>query len=239
VRLATFILAATLGTLAEQPALAQFLSPRDNDFVLIVTTNARRMNASLTQSPQTLVAGARGICQAIQGAGASQAVQDNRQQASAWIQAPDGSTRIQVADMFFRNAVSTYCDGLTQQAYDAVFSAGLNPAPAPAPPAPTTDGEVVYTRFVELATRSGIDLRDHLSYTKEYVLSRAETFCGLLAGGDMTKLTTEITFPPIQSFTETTRDRSRLEVAILQIGTDAFCPTYAPAVGQWRRTYER
>lgn len=86
---------------------------------------------------------------------------------------------------------------------------------------------------------SHIDLSLHPTYTESYFESRANLFCGLLNNNDMTKLTEEITFPPVVNWTETPRDRPRLEAAILRIGTKAYCPGEGPQAAAWEATYER
>jgi hypothetical protein len=91
----------------------------------------------------------------------------------------------------------------------------------------------MYANFESVAIASGIDLRSHPSYTQQYVVGRAHSFCSLMANGDLTKLTSEITFPPVQSLFETTQDRSRLEAIILKTGTPAYCPDYDVTANQW------
>jgi len=97
----------------------------------------------------------------------------------------------------------------------------------------------MYANFERVAVASGIDLRRHPSYTPQYVVGRAHYFCNLMATGDITKLTSEITFPPVQSLFETTQDRSRLEAIILKTGTPAYCPDYNGTANQWLATYVR
>jgi hypothetical protein len=80
-----------------------------------------------------------------------------------------------------------------------------------------------YQQFQSLAAASGINLQLHPTYTERYFETRARLYCELLAAGEMVKLTTEITFPPVVNFTETAADRSRLEVAIMRVGTSAYC----------------
>ncbi|HWP47616.1 MAG TPA: DUF732 domain-containing protein [Candidatus Limnocylindrales bacterium] len=238
-----FIFVVILWNLILQQASAQSLSQKDYDFYTIVVTNAQRMGVGMRQSPEAIVAAAKKICQDIQQLGAPKVIENNRQQASAAIQNVDESTKRQVADMFFRNAISTYCDHQIQKAYDALFNtAQNNTTPAPgsnySEAGPNRD-DLMYGRFTDLAARSNIDLQQHLSYTKPYVVDRAGYFCRLMRGGDIPKLTAEIAFPPIQSWGKTSKDQSRLEVVILITGTEAYCPDQTSTVDQWRRTYER
>jgi hypothetical protein len=122
--------------------------------------------------------------------------------------------------------------------------ASLRPVPqgttcAPqASPAVNADGSP-YQQFQNLAEASHIDLSLHPTYTENYFESRANLFCGLLNRYDMMRLTHEITFPPVINWTEATRDRSRLEAAILRIGTKAFCPAEVQQAAAWEATYER
>ncbi|HEY6328081.1 MAG TPA: hypothetical protein VI756_02000 [Blastocatellia bacterium] len=115
-----------------------------------------------------------------------------------------------------------------------------NPQPEPIPgPAPAPAESTMYSNFRNVAAASGIDLSRHPSYTEEYVVSRAHYFCGLMSAGDITKLTSEITFPPVQSMFETTQDRSRLEAIILKTGTPMYCPASNTTANQWLATYVR
>jgi hypothetical protein len=93
-------------------------------------------------------------------------------------------------------------------------------------------------RFLELARASGIDLQAHPLYAEGYVQERAQFFCGLMNDGEMMKLTNAIAFPPIV-WTESPKERPRLETAILVTGTETYCPQHNGLVEQWRRTNER
>jgi hypothetical protein len=109
--------------------------------------------------------------------------------------------------------------------------AGLRPVPtngscpdvpvgAPAVSAAAT----LYQNFEALATRSGIDLSAHPTYTEAYFDERTQLFCSLLRDGNMVELMREVSFPPVVHFGETTQDRPRLEVAIMITGVPARCP---------------
>ncbi len=97
----------------------------------------------------------------------------------------------------------------------------------------------VYARFTNEANASGIDLGKHPTYGSEYVDRRAHLFCTLLADGNFTKLSVEITMPPVENMLETTTDRPRLETAIADAGVPAYCPENGTGWGQWRATNVR
>lgn len=100
-------------------------------------------------------------------------------------------------------------------------------------------GQSMYDNFRDILNRSRISLADHPSYTERYVTARAHLFCSLMTDGNLTKLTQEIVFPPVQNMTETVRDRSRVETAILMSGTPAYCPNNQPMANDWIRTNMR
>ncbi len=102
----------------------------------------------------------------------------------------------------------------------------------------TRAGQSLYDNFKGVLDRSNLSLRQHRSYTEEYVTERAQLFCGLMSNGDITKLTQEISFPPI-FWSESAKDRPRLEAAILMAGTPAMCPANQPIANQWLHTYMR
>jgi hypothetical protein len=130
--------------------------------------------------------------------------------------------------------------GCSPQAIEDIC-AGRRPVPTngtcetPAQPSIDTSGPP-YQQFRSLAGASGINLQLHPSYTPQYFENRARLYCGQFAAGDIVKLTTEITFPPATNFTETTADRSRLEVAIMRVGTAAYCPQFTNLEHQWEAT---
>jgi hypothetical protein len=93
------------------------------------------------------------------------------------------------------------------------------------PQAPPVSGPP-YEQFAGIATRSGIDLRLHPTYTTDYFDSRVRLYCSMLSQGDLMKITREVTFPPVLHMTESPKDRDRLEVAILRVGTASTCPSY-------------
>jgi hypothetical protein len=99
-------------------------------------------------------------------------------------------------------------------------------------------GQSMYSSFGAVLDRSRLSLADHPSYTEQYVASRARLFCGLMSDGNLTKLTQEITFPPVR-WTESPKDRPRLEAAILMTGTPALCPGNQQIADQWLRTNMR
>ena len=98
--------------------------------------------------------------------------------------------------------------------------------------------QTMYGNFKAIASRSGLSLAEHPSYAEPYVSDRAQLYCGLMSQGNITKLTTEISFPPVR-WTESPRDRPRLEAAILMAGTPAACPANQRIADQWLRTYMR
>jgi tetratricopeptide (TPR) repeat protein len=100
-------------------------------------------------------------------------------------------------------------------------------------------GQSMYDNFKDILGRSRISFAEHPSYTERYVTARGHLFCNLMADGNLTKLTQEIVFPPVQSMTETVRDRSRVETAILMSGTPAYCPNNQQTANDWIRTNMR
>jgi hypothetical protein len=147
----------------------------------------------------------------------------------------------QCSDWLRQVALPQY--GCTPQAIEDICS-GKRPVPtngtceAPASPIIDTSGPP-YQQFASLATASGIRLDSHPTYTQPYFEKRAQLFCALLDGGEMVKLSTEITFPPTVNLSETTNDRSRLEVAILRVGTSSYCPQRINEEHQWEATNVR
>ncbi|MGA2843058.1 MAG: hypothetical protein ABSG18_23475 [Steroidobacteraceae bacterium] len=130
--------------------------------------------------------------------------------------------------------------GCSPQAIEDIC-AGRRPVPTngtcetPAQPIIDTAGPP-YQQFQSLVAASGISLQLHPTYTQQYFEKRAQLYCGLLGANEIVKLTTEITFPPVVNFTETTADRSRLEVAIMRVGTASYCPQSANLERQWEAT---
>lgn len=100
-------------------------------------------------------------------------------------------------------------------------------------------GQSMYDNFKDVLRRSGLLLGQHPSYTEQYVTNRARLFCGLMAEGNLTKLTQEIALPPVQSMMESPRDRPRFEAAILMAGTPAYCSNYQQTANDWLRTNMR
>jgi hypothetical protein len=96
-----------------------------------------------------------------------------------------------------------------------------------------------YERFRSPATQSGINLDIHPTYTEQYFETRAQLFCSLLSSGDFTKLLSEVSSPPVVNWTETTADRSRLEVAIMRVGTRGYCPDNITKEPEFERAYVR
>jgi hypothetical protein len=88
----------------------------------------------------------------------------------------------------------------------------------------TAESGTPYENFRAWAEGGGIDLRAHSTYTEAYMNQRTEQFCSMPRGGDMTGLMREVSFPPVVHWTETTRDRPRLEIGIMINGTPADCP---------------
>jgi hypothetical protein len=127
--------------------------------------------------------------------------------------------------------------GCTPQAIEDIC-AGRRPVPTngtcetPAAPAIDRSGPP-YQQFISLAGSSGIRLDAHPTYTQQYFESRARLFCSLMGNGDMVQLSIETSRPPVVNYSETTRDRPRLEVAILRVGTSAYCPQHLNLERQW------
>jgi hypothetical protein len=95
--------------------------------------------------------------------------------------------------------------------------------PRQAPQAPSSPP---YSQFVQIIGNSGIDLRQHATYSDGYFENRARLYCSLLARGEMVKINQEVAFPPVVNFTETPRDRPRMEMAILRVAALNYCPAY-------------
>lgn len=108
---------------------------------------------------------------------------------------------------------------------------------ASAPMAPLTG--TPYKQFQTIAANSDIDLSQHPTYTEQYFEARAQLYCSLLSFGDFTKLLSEVSSPPVVHPTETTNDRSRLEVAIIRVGTKTYCPDNMAKEQQFESTYVR
>jgi hypothetical protein len=108
-----------------------------------------------------------------------------------------------------------------------------------APQAPPRPSGPPYGQFLQLVSSSNIDIRQHPTYSEAYFNDRARLYCGLLAGGEMMKINQEVSFPPVINFTETPRDRPRLEVAILRTAALNYCPAYWPQQQQWEGTFVR
>ena len=211
----------------------QVFDQRDSDFYSIVTINAKRMGTLLNTTPNVLVNYAKSMCAEIPKIGAAAVIEKNRHSSES-IQGNEAGKQ-QVADMVFRNSVSTYCSEYTQQAFNALNAPASNQQTARSE---AKSENSIYERFRGIANGSLIDMRLHPSYTEDYVKERAKLFCSLMNNSDMQKLTMEIQYPP-QRWTETPRDRPRLETGILIAGTETYCPRNEGMVGQWRGTYER
>lgn len=110
--------------------------------------------------------------------------------------------------------------------------------PHGAPPMPQTSGPP-YQQFLGLMGNSNVDVSQHPTYTPDYFNGRSRTYCGLLQQGEMMKLAQEVQFPPVVHMTETTKDRPKLEVGILRIGTMNFCPNFWTQEQQWEATFVR
>lgn len=110
--------------------------------------------------------------------------------------------------------------------------------PTRAPTAPQTSGPP-YEQFEAIVRNGGISLDDHPTYTSTYYGDRAQLYCSLLSQGEMNKILKEVTFPPVVHMTETPRNRSRLEVVILRVGTANACPSFWAQEQQFEATYVR
>jgi hypothetical protein len=130
--------------------------------------------------------------------------------------------------------------GCTPQAIEDIC-AGKRPVPTngtcetPAARAIDSSGSP-YQQFTSLAGASGIGMDAHPTYTQQYFEGRARLFCTLLGNGEMVKLEAEIKYPPVVNYSETTRDRRRLEVAMLRVGTSAYCPQHLNLERRWEAT---
>jgi hypothetical protein len=108
---------------------------------------------------------------------------------------------------------------------------------APAPVAPVTG--TPYEQFERLAAQRGIDLSQHPTYTEDYFKKRAQLYCNQMSSGDFTQLLSAMSSPPVVNWTETINDRSGLELAILQVGTRAYCPNNMSNEQAFEQTYGR
>lgn len=185
-------LASVLAVLIAYPALhaQQKLSQRDFDFHFIVTKNAERIGIPLNTTPDRLVSYAQALCADISQQGVMAVVEKNRQASAA--HSGDEGKKQQVADMVFRNSVSTYCEQYTQQAFNALNAPAWQAQKAS--PEPNSDSSL-YGRFLQMARASGIDVGLHPSYTETYLKERSQLFCSLMNQGEMVKLTSAISFP--------------------------------------------
>ena len=107
------------------------------------------------------------------------------------------------------------------------------------PPQPPRPSGTPYEQFLALASSNGISMQEHPTYTSDYVGERARVFCNLLAAGEMMKIASAVQFPPVVRFTETARDRPKLEVFILRVAAINLCPTYYAQEQQWEGTFVR
>ena len=197
------------------------LDQRDNDFYFIVTKNAERMGLPINKNdstPERLVDYAHALCRDIPQQGIKAVVENNR--AVAWASLPVAKDKQQqAADMFFRNALSTYCQQYIPQASEALAAA---PSPPAAQVAEAKSANSLYQRFQQAAVNQGINLKDYRSFTEAYVQKRARLFCSLLDQGEIVKLQTELSFGTIV-WLEPKEKRPQLENIILQEGTDTYC----------------
>ena len=196
------------------------LDQRDNDFYFIVTKNAERMGLPINKddsTPERLVGYAHALCRDIPQKGIKAVVENNR--AVAWASLPVAKDKQQqAADMFFRNALSTYCQR---------FSAVSEPWRRHHHPQPhklsRRRAPTVCTRGFsrQLFIRASISKIIALSQ-ETYVQKRARLFCSLLDQGEIVKPQTELSFGTIVLL-EPKEKRSQLENIILQEGTDTYC----------------
>jgi hypothetical protein len=103
----------------------------------------------------------------------------------------------------------------------------------------SSDDDAVYARFSGWLSRNGIDGSAHPSYDEAYVTSRAREYCALLGAGDLVKLSSEVTFATQGAPSEPVRDRSRMEVLILEAGTQTYCPANEQTMEAWVATNVR
>jgi hypothetical protein len=108
---------------------------------------------------------------------------------------------------------------------------------APQPPQPPSLPP--YQQFLQLVSNSNIDIRQHPSYTEAYFSDRARLYCDLLARGEMMKINSAVSFPPVTRLTEPPRDRPRMEVAILRTAALNYCRAYWPQEQQWEANFVR
>jgi hypothetical protein len=130
----------------------QVLDQRDSDFYSIVTINAKRMGTLLNTTPNVLVNYAKSMCAEIPQIGAAAVIEKNRHSSES-IQGNEVGKQ-QVADMVFRNSVSTYCSEYTQQAFNALNAPASNQQTARSE---AKSENSIYERFRGVA--SGIDMR--------------------------------------------------------------------------------
>lgn len=90
------------------------------------------------------------------------------------------------------------------------------------PPMPQVSGPP-YQQFLNLVSASGLNIGQHPTYSENYFNTRSRVYCDLLARGELMGVVREVQFPPVVNFFESPKDRPRLEVAILRIGTLNFC----------------
>ena len=94
--------------------------------------------------------------------------------------------------------------------------------PLAAPPMPPVSGPP-YQQFLQLIGASGLDIKQHPTYSERYFTDRSRVYCSLLSRGELMGVVREVQFPPVINMFETPKDRPRLEVAILRIGTLNYC----------------
>jgi hypothetical protein len=94
--------------------------------------------------------------------------------------------------------------------------------PLSAPPMPPVSGPP-YQQFLQLISASGLDINQHPTYSERYFTDRSRVYCSLLSRGELMAIVREVQFPPVINMLETPKDRPRLEVAILRIGTLNYC----------------
>jgi len=110
--------------------------------------------------------------------------------------------------------------------------------PMQAPTPPQVSGPP-YEQFLALVARSGMDIGRHGTYTEAYFEERARLYCSLLQQGEMMKITSEVTFPPVRNWFETTQDRPRLETALLRIAALNYCRNAWGQEQSWEATFVR
>lgn len=90
-----------------------------------------------------------------------------------------------------------------------------------------SNSDPVYEAFRSNAVSNRIDLNEYSGYTVEYVNQRAQLFCQLMDGGELVKLTTQLSFgdTPGGLFSKADKD-GILQKMIWRSATPILCPQH-------------